>query len=73
MRKEKRANGPHTSHRIRAGLLAVCLTLGAAIPGGTWAAGKDPRQAVSGDEATLTMAKSSRPTTPANSRVRCEM
>lgn len=48
MRKEKRANGPHTvtgspanytggpanhtSHRIRAGLLAVCLTLVAAIP-----------------------------------------
>ena len=73
MRKEKRANGPHTvtrgpanhtgglanhtSHRIRAGLLAVCLTLGSAIPGGAWAAGKDPRQAVSGDEATLTMGK----------------
>lgn len=80
MRKEKRANGPHTvtggpanhtegsanhtggpanhtSHRIRAGLLAVCLTLGAAIPGGAWAAGMDPRQAVSGDEATLTMGK----------------
>ena len=66
MRKERRANGPHTvtggpanhtSHRIRAGLLAVCLTLGAAIPNGAWAAGKDPRQAVSGDEATLTMGK----------------
>ena len=66
MRQENRANGPHTvtggpanhtSHRIRAGLLAVCLTLGAAIPGGAWAAGKDPRQAVSGDEATLTMGK----------------
>ena len=57
MRKEKRANGPHTvtgspanytggpanhtSHRIRAGLLAVCLTLGAAIPSGAWAAGMD--------------------------------
>lgn len=73
MRKEKRANSPHTvtggptnytggpanhtSHRIRAGLLAVCLTLGAAIPSGAWAAGKDPRQAVSGDEAILTMGK----------------
>lgn len=73
MRKEKRANGPHTvtggpanhtggptkhtSRRIQAGLLAVCLTLGAAIPSGAWAAGKDPRQAVSGDEATLTMGK----------------